>query len=88
MGIGDEAKDLSGKAKEGLGDATGNEDLQRSGAKDRAEAAVGKAADAIRDRVDDVKEGAGGLGQKIAGAFDGIKDGLSKDKDDRGDADR
>lgn len=81
MGIEDDAKDFSGKVKEGLGDATGNEDLQKSGAKDRAEAAVGRVTDAVRDRVDDVKEGAEGLGQKISGAVDGLKDGLGKKGD-------
>lgn len=35
MGIGDKAKDLGGKVKEGIGDATNNPDLQRSGVKDR-----------------------------------------------------
>ena len=50
MGIEDDAKDFSGKVKEGLGDATGNEDLQKSGAKDRAEAAeIGRAS--CRERV-------------------------------------
>ena len=79
MGIGDKAKDLGGKVKEGIGDATNNPDLQRSGAKDRAEAAVSEAADKARKRVEDLKDGSEGFGQKAAGAADGVKDRLRDD---------
>lgn len=79
MGIGDKAKDLGGKMKEGIGDATNNPDLQRSGAKDRAEAAVGEAKDKARARVDDVKDGSEGFGHKAAGAAEGVKDRLRDD---------
>lgn len=79
MGIGDKAKDLGGKVKEGIGDATNNPDLQRSGAKDRAEAAVSEAADKARKRVEDLKDGSEGFGQMAAGAADGVKDRLRDD---------
>ncbi|MGF3054670.1 CsbD family protein [Microbacterium sp. YY-03] len=59
MGIGDDiannAKEAVGKAKEGLGDMTNNEDLKAQGHMDQAAAKVEKAKDAVADKVDDVK---------------------------------
>ncbi|MGO1397953.1 CsbD family protein [Brevibacterium yomogidense] len=81
MGIGDKAKDLSGKVKESVGDATNNPDLQREGAKDRTEAAVNDAADKARKGVDDLKENSSGLGEKMGGAKDALKDRFGKDND-------
>lgn len=82
MGIGDKAKDLGGKFKESVGDATNNPDLQREGAKDRTEAAVNDAADKARRGVDDLKENSGGLGEKIGGATDALKDRFGKSNDE------
>lgn len=83
MGIGDKAKDLGGRFKEGIGDATDNPDLQREGAKDRTDAAVNEAADKARKGVDGLKEKSSSLGEKIGGATDAIKDrfGTSSDEE-------
>ncbi|MGW8482727.1 CsbD family protein [Microbacterium sp. NPDC055903] len=53
MGIADKAKhaaeDAVGHVKEGVGKATGNEDLEREGRVDQAKADVKKAADDVKD---------------------------------------
>lgn len=82
MGIGDKAKDLGGKFKEGVGDAMNNPDLQREGAKDRTEAAVNEAADKARRGVDDLKQNSDGLGEKIGGAADALKARFGKNNDE------
>lgn len=55
MGIGDDikhnAEDLVGKAKEKVGDATGNESLQAEGVGDQVGANVKKAGDDVKDAV-------------------------------------
>jgi uncharacterized protein YjbJ (UPF0337 family) len=43
------AQDLGGKAKEGLGKATGNENLEAEGHGDQASASVKKAGEDIKD---------------------------------------
>ena len=52
--------DLKGRAKEAAGDLTGNEDLQRKGETDQAKASlkdkVGKVADTVKDKIDDLKK--------------------------------
>jgi len=52
--------DLKGRAKEAAGDLTGNEDLEREGKADQAGASVkdkvNKVADAVKDKVDDLKK--------------------------------
>jgi uncharacterized protein YjbJ (UPF0337 family) len=52
--------DLKGRAKEAAGDLTGNDDLEREGKKDQAGASVkdkvNKVADAVKDKVDDLKK--------------------------------
>ena len=56
----DRVDDLKGRAKEAAGDLTGNEDLQREGEADQAGASVkekvNKVADAVKDKVDDLKK--------------------------------
>ena len=52
--------DLKGRAKEAAGDLTGNDDLEREGKADQAGASikdkVNKVADAVKDKVDDLKK--------------------------------
>lgn len=56
----DRVQDLKGRAKEAAGDLTGNEDLERKGQSDQAKASlkdkVGKVADTVKDKIDDVKK--------------------------------
>jgi uncharacterized protein YjbJ (UPF0337 family) len=56
MGIGDDIKHNTekavGKAKEGIGDATDNERLEREGQADQAKANVKKIGDDVKDAVD------------------------------------
>ena len=47
--IKNEAKDLTGKGKEALGDATNNERLEAQGQKDQAVAGVKKAGEDVKD---------------------------------------
>jgi uncharacterized protein YjbJ (UPF0337 family) len=55
MGIADKAKnaaqDLTGKAKEAIGEATNNERLQAEGKADQAEATVKKAGENVKDTL-------------------------------------
>jgi uncharacterized protein YjbJ (UPF0337 family) len=56
----DRIDDLKGRAKEAAGDLTGNDDLEREGKADQAGASVkdkvNKVADAVKDKVDDLKK--------------------------------
>jgi uncharacterized protein YjbJ (UPF0337 family) len=56
MGVGDDIKHNTekavGKAKEGIGDATDNERLEREGQVDQAKASMKKAGDDVKDAVD------------------------------------
>lgn len=60
MGLGDKfknkAQEVSGKAKESLGDATNNEDLQAEGLKDQAAAKAKQAGEAVKDAAKDVRD--------------------------------
>jgi uncharacterized protein YjbJ (UPF0337 family) len=53
MGIGDKAKnaaeDLSGKSKEGVGDATGDDKLKAEGQTDQSKASLKKAGENVKD---------------------------------------
>ncbi len=53
MGIADKAKnaaeDLAGKAKEAVGGATDNKDLEAEGKKDQGTASVKKAGESVKD---------------------------------------
>lgn len=46
------AEDLKGKAKEKMGDATDNEEMQAEGAMDQAKAKAKKAGDDVKDAFD------------------------------------
>lgn len=56
----DKIQDAKGRAKEAIGDVTGNEDLEEKGKSDQAKASVkdkiGGAVDAVKDKVDDIKK--------------------------------
>ena len=67
MGLDDKIQEAIGKAKEGIGEALGDEDLSRDGRKDRLEASTrelgekiqekaGLAADTISEKAEDIKE--------------------------------
>ena len=60
MGLGDKisnkTEDLTGKAKEGTGKATGNERLEGEGKGDQASASVKSAGDKAKDAASDVKD--------------------------------
>jgi uncharacterized protein YjbJ (UPF0337 family) len=53
MGIGDKAKhtaeDLTGKSKEGVGDATGDESMKAEGKSDQSKASLKKAGENVKD---------------------------------------
>lgn len=55
----DRVQDAKGRAKEAIGDLTGNEDLENKGKADQAKASVkekaGDVVDAVKDKVDDIK---------------------------------
>jgi uncharacterized protein YjbJ (UPF0337 family) len=57
MGMGDDikhnAEDLKGKAKEAVGDATGNERLEAEGHTDQAKADLKKAGQNVKDAFTD-----------------------------------
>lgn len=61
MGIDDkvsnEGENLGGKAKQHLGEATGNERLEAEGRGDQASAGVKKAGEHVKDAIKDVKDG-------------------------------
>jgi uncharacterized protein YjbJ (UPF0337 family) len=62
MGLGDkianEVKEKVGQAKEAVGDALDNPDLEAAGEREQREAAVRKAGHAAHDKVDDVADAA------------------------------
>lgn len=68
MGIADDAKnkvqDLKGQAKEAVGSATGNSDLEAEGQVDQAIAAV---KDTIAGAAEKVKEGVEAVKDKLTG---------------------
>jgi uncharacterized protein YjbJ (UPF0337 family) len=55
MGLGDKAEhkaeDLAGKAKEAMGDATGNRDLEAEGQAEQSKADVKQAGDNVADAL-------------------------------------
>lgn len=52
--IGNKAQEAAGKAKEKVGEATGNEELQAEGAGDQASAKVKQAGEHLKDAAKDV----------------------------------
>lgn len=78
MGIEDkfknEAEDLGGKAKENLGEATGDDSLKAEGKGDQASAGLKKAGEKLKDAGAEAKEKIADLGdsnaaQKVKGFF-------------------
>ncbi|TYB83765.1 CsbD family protein [Oceaniovalibus sp. ACAM 378] len=47
------AKDIGGKVKEEVGDATGNDDMKRDGQKDQVEGKVQKGVGDAKDKMSD-----------------------------------
>jgi len=70
MGIDDAAQEAVGKAKEGVGEAIGNEDLRQDGVKDRSEANAKQVADDAKRRMGDVGSG-------LADKVESLKDKLT-----------
>ena len=71
------AQDVAGKAKEGLGEATGDEQLKTEGKVNQATAsakdALADAKDALADAKDAASEKAGEVADKAKGLIDGLK---------------
>ncbi|HJX79614.1 CsbD family protein [Glutamicibacter sp.] len=59
MGLGDKiknkAQEVSGKAKENLGEATNNKDLQAEGIKDQTAAKAKQSVEQVKDAAKDVR---------------------------------
>lgn len=51
-----EGEEMKGKVKEGVGDAVGNESLQREGKSDQASGNTKQAGDKVKDAAGDVKD--------------------------------
>lgn len=58
MGIQDNIEKLKGKAKEAMGERTGNEDLRAEGQADQASGATKEKVDNAGDRVNDTVDSA------------------------------
>lgn len=56
MGIENKMDEFAGKAKEAVGDATGNDKLQAEGQADQAQSKVAQGVDKVKDTVDGIKE--------------------------------
>ena len=54
--IGNKAEEATGKVKEEVGDATGNERLEAEGQADQSEANIKQAGEKVKDAADDVKD--------------------------------
>lgn len=62
--ISNAAEDAKGKAKEKIGDATDNEDLENEGRADQASATAKKVGENVKDAADNAKDGAKDLFDK------------------------
>lgn len=56
MGIDNKMDEFAGKAKEGIGNATGNDKLAAEGQADQAQSKVAQGVDKVKDTIDGVKE--------------------------------
>lgn len=70
MGLGDKFQETAGKAKEGIGEAVGNEDLRAEGQKDRVKGSMGQVADSAKEKLGDVASG-------VANKVEEVKDKLT-----------
>ena len=67
MGLDDKIQETVGKAKEGVGEAVGNEDLRAEGQKDRVKGSMGQMVDSAKEKLGDV---ASGVADKVEEAKD------------------
>ena len=67
MGLDDKFQETVGKAKEAVGDATGNEELRSDGQKDRVAGSAGQIVDKAKEKLGDV---ASGVADKVEEAKD------------------
>lgn len=83
MGIDDkfknEAEDFGGKAKENIGDLTGDNELKAEGKADQASAGLKKVGEKLKDAGNEVVNKVKDLGD--SSAADSVKDGVSKATD-------
>ena len=70
MGLDDKIQETVGKAKEGVGEAVGNEDLRAEGQKDRVKGSMGQMVDSAKEKLGDVASG-------VADKVEEVKDKLS-----------
>ena len=56
MGLDDKFQETVGKAKEAVGDATGNEELRSDGQKDRVAGSAGQIVDKAKEKLGDAKD--------------------------------
>lgn len=76
------AEELTGKAKEALGNATGNDDLAAQGQADQAQAQVHQAGDQLADAKHDAGEGVRRAADEAADAAQRVKDHVAEAVDD------
>ena len=62
MGLDDKIQETVGKAKEGVGEAVGNEDLRAEGQKDRVKGSMGQMVDSAKEKLGDVARRKGSCG--------------------------
>lgn len=82
MGFDDKFKDVAGKAKEWVGEKTGDEQLEAEGKRDQAVAKTKEAVEAVKDDLghkfdtarDKLSEKAGELSDKVAEKAAEVKD--------------
>ena len=70
MGLDDKIQETVGKAKEGVGEAVGNEDLRAEGQKDRVKDSMGQMVDSAKEKLGDVASG-------VADKVEEVKDKLT-----------
>ncbi len=86
MGLGDKIKNSTnealGKAKEGIGDALNNPELEREGEQQQSEARAAKAEHEVHAKAEEAKDAvenkADQVGDDIANAADRAKDKLDR----------
>ena len=69
MGIDDKIQETVGKAKEGVGEAVGSEDLRQDGQKDRLEAAAKELGDKVHEKFADVTGAIADKAEEIKAKF-------------------
>ena len=74
-------QDLGGKAKETVGRATGDHDLQGEGKADQAKAAIKDLGGKVKDLAEDLGHKAEDFGHKVKDAAEKAKDAVVDHKD-------